>query len=320
MAIFISGSDVRSLITIRDAVDAVAAVFKCQGEGGVINPPRQQIDMPGGYLRLTSAIVSPMEKLAVKVSCSPVFDSNSGRTLILLDSVTGRVDALIEVHGMGALRTGAASGVATDVLARTDADTLGVVGPGRQARTQMAAVAAVRPLKKAIVSGRNPERLAAFCEDMSRELNIPVVAAAQPDEIYDCDILVAATTSKTPVIFGDRVKPGTHINAIGANRLERQEIDDAVIPRCAIITADNKVQSKLESAALLRAVEQGAITWDDVQDLGAYMINPDSRKRTAEDITLYNSHGVAMEDVALGKKVFELAVEKGVGIEIPFTE
>lgn len=319
MAIFISEADVASLVTIKDAVEAVAEVFKCQGEGGTINPPRQQIDMPGGYLRLTSAIVAPMGKLAVKVSASPVFASNSGRIMLLVDSVTGRPDAIIEVHGMGALRTGAATGVATDVMARKDASTVGVVGPGRQARTQVAAIAVVRKLTKVVVTGRDPGRLADFCKDMAADLGIPVVPAKDPDDIYDCDILVAATTSKTPVIFGDRLKPGTHINAIGANRLERQEIDDAVIPRCSVITADNRVQAKIESSALLRAVEQGAITWDDVLELGEYMIGPASKNRAADAITLYNSHGVAMEDVALGKKVFELAAAKGIGIDVPFT-
>jgi ornithine cyclodeaminase/alanine dehydrogenase-like protein (mu-crystallin family) len=320
MAIFLSEADIRSLVTIQDAVDAVDKVFRHQGEGGVINPPRQQIDMPGGgYLRLTSAIVGPMKKLAVKVSCSSIFESNSGRTLILVDAESGRVDAIIEVHGLGAMRTAAASGVATDALALPDADSIGIVGAGRQAETQIAAICCVRPIKRVVVAARSQERLASFCQKMSKELGIPVTPAERPDDIYDCPILVAATTSAEPVLFGDKVRPGTHINAIGANRLERQEIDDAVIPRCAIITVDNKVQSKLESAALLRAVEQGAITWDDVQDLGEYMTGPDAGKRAADAITLYNSHGVAMEDVALGTKAWELATEKGVGVEVPFT-
>ena len=124
MALFLSEADIASLLTMRHAIEAVSAVFKIAGEGAVINPPRQQIDMPGGYLRLTSAIVGPLNKIAVKVSSSMVFASESGRTLLLIDGTTGRVDAIIEVFRLGALRTAAASGVATDLMAHPDADTL----------------------------------------------------------------------------------------------------------------------------------------------------------------------------------------------------
>ncbi|MDA0656382.1 MAG: ornithine cyclodeaminase family protein [Proteobacteria bacterium] len=319
MAIFLSEADILSLVTIKDAIEAVSEVFKIRGDGDVINPPRQQIDIPGGYLRLTSAIVNPMQKIAVKVSSSMVFDSDSGRTLLLVDSRTGRVDAIIEVFRLGALRTAAASGVATQLLARKDADSVGVFGTGRQARTQIAAVAAVRPIKNVIAIGRNADRLNAFCIEMSKELAIPVTAAKDPLELYQCAVLVAATTSAEPVIFGEHLRPGTHINAVGANRLERREMDDAVIERCALVTVDNKVQAEKESAVLLRAVERGVLAWDDVLELGAFMAGAGQDKCTSDGITLYNSHGVAMEDVALATKAFELALEKGVGTDVPFT-
>ena len=319
MAIFLSEADITSLVTINDAIDAVSEVFKIRGDGDVINPPRQQIDIPSGYLRLTSAIVNPMKKIAVKVSSSMVFDSHSGRTLLLIDSDTGRVDAIIEVFRLGALRTAAASGVGTKLLARDDADSIGVFGTGRQAKTQVSAVAAVRPIKKVLAIGRNKQRLEAFCTGMTAELDIPVIAASDPLQLYQCAVLVAATTSAEPVIFGEHLKSGTHINAIGANRLERREMDDEVLKRCTLVTVDNKVQAKKESAVLLRAVEQGSLTWDDVRELGDVMTGTGADKRTPEAITLYNSHGVAMEDVALATKAFELAVEKGVGTKVPFT-
>ena len=319
MALFLSEADIASLLTMRHAIEAVSAVFKIAGEGAVINPPRQQIDMPGGYLRLTSAIVGPLNKIAVKVSSSMVFASESGRTLLLIDGTTGRVDAIIEVFRLGALRTAAASGAATDLMAHPDADTLGVFGTGRQARTQIAAVAEVRPIHRVLATGRNPERLEAFCAEMTAELGLPASPAKSADDLYGCAILVAATTSAEPVIFGRLLRPGTHINAIGANRLERHELDDAVIPRCALIAVDNKAQAKKESAALLRAVEQGALTWDTVRELGDVIAGAGRERCTPEAITLYASHGVAMEDVALATKAYELALAKGVGTEVPFT-
>ena len=236
-----------------------------------------------------------------------------------MDSETGRVDAIIEVFRLGALRTAAASGVATDLLARADADSLGVFGTGRQARTQIAAVAEVRPIRRVLAMGRNAERLAAFCTEMTAELGLPVLPAKRAEDLYDCAVLVAATTSAEPVIFGAHLRPGTHINAIGANRLERRELDDAVIQRCALVTVDNKVQAKKESAALLQAVEQRVLTWDAVLELGDVIAGAGRDKCTPEAITLYASHGVAMEDVALATKAYELARAKGVGTEVPFT-
>jgi ornithine cyclodeaminase/alanine dehydrogenase-like protein (mu-crystallin family) len=238
---------------------------------------------------------------------------------LLVDSQTGRVDAIIEVFRLGALRTAAASGVATQLLAREDADSIGVFGTGRQARTQIAAVAAVRPIKNVIAIGRNADRLNAFCSEMTAELSIPVTAAQDPLELYQCAVLVAATTSAEPVIFGEHLQPGTHINAVGANRLERRELDDAVIERCTLVTVDNKIQAEKESAVLLRAVERGAFALDDVLELGEFMAGTGQDKRDADAITLYNSHGVAMEDVALATKAFDLALEKGVGTDVPFT-
>ena len=319
MALFLSEADIASLLTMRHAIQAVSEVFRVVGEGAVINPPRQQVDMPGGYLRLSSAIVVPLKKIAVKVSSSMVFASESGRTLLLMDSETGRVDAIIEVFRLGALRTAAASGVATDLLARADADSLGVFGTGRQARTQIAAVAEVRPIRRVLAMGRNAERLAAFCTEMTAELGLPVLPAKRAEDLYDCAVLVAATTSAEPVIFGAHLRPGTHINAIGANRLERRELDDAVIQRCALVTVDNKVQAKKESAALLQAVEQRVLTWDEVLELGDVVAGAGRDKCTPEAITLYASHGVAIEDVALATKAYELARAKGIGTEVPFT-
>ena len=319
MAVFLSEADIKSLVTIEDAIDAVSDVFKISGNGDVINPPRQQIDIPEGYLRLTSAIVSPMKKIAVKVSSSMVFASESGRTLLLVDSETGRVDAIIEVFHLGALRTAAASGVATKLMAREDASSIGIFGTGRQAETQLAAVAAVRPIEKILAIGRNADRLKKFCAEVTQELGISVTAAKNPEELYDCSVLVTATTSKDPVLFGKHLQPGTHINAMGANRLERRELDDDAIKRCTTIAVDNKVQTKKESAALLRAVEQNVLIWDDVLELGDFMTGGVDTARTPEAITLYNSHGVAMEDVALATKAYELAVKKGVGLDMPFT-
>ena len=257
MAIFLSEADIGGLITSVDAIDAAEEVTKINGQDGVINPPRQQIDTPGGYLRLTSAIVTPMKKIAVKVSSSMVFNSDPDRTLLLIDSKTGRVDAIIEVFRLGALRTAAASGVATKYLAQENATSLDVIGAGRQARTQIFAICAVRPIENIMVLGRDQTKTFEFCEEMSSEFGFPVNVAKDHLDLYDCSIICTATTSHNPVLFGKNLRPGTHINSIGANRMERQELDDEVIPKCSIVTVDNKDQAQKESALINRAIKNG---------------------------------------------------------------
>ncbi|MEE2933693.1 MAG: ornithine cyclodeaminase family protein [Pseudomonadota bacterium] len=321
MAICLSEADIGGLITIADAIDTAEEVFKINGQDGVINLPSQQINTPGGYLRLTSAIVIPMKKIAVKVSSSMVFDSDSGRPLLLIDSKTGRVDAIIEVFRLGALRTAVASGVATKYLAKENATSLGVIGAGRQARTQIFAIRAVRPIDSLIVLGRDQPKTFQFWEEMSSQLGFLVNVAKDHLDLYDCSIICTATTSHKPVLFGKNLSLRTHINSIGANRMERQELDDEVIPKCSIVTVNNKDQAQKESALLNRAIKdvKSSFCWDGVLELSDCIKAKGQIHRQSDAITPYNSHGIVMEDVALATKAFDLATEKGIGSFVEFT-
>ena len=305
---------------MTDAIEVISEVFEFSGRGKVINPPRQQIDLHSGYLRITSAAVAPIQKIAVKVSSSMIFENPSGRVLILIDSSSGKILSLLEVFHLGSLRTGAASGVATKLLSKKNAKTAGIFGSGRQARTQLLAVASVRPIENIIATSPNSDHLRDFCFQMTEELGISVLPAKRAKELYSCDILITATTSKEPVILGRYLQPGTHINAIGANRIERRELDGEVIRRCSTVMVDNKEQAKQESSALIYAIDNGDISWENVAEMGEIITGRSKGRTTPEAITLYNSHGIAMEDVALASKAYELALEKGIGIEIPFSE
>lgn len=305
---------------MTEAIDAIRQVFVLSGQGRVSNPPRQCIDLPEGTLRLTTAVVPSLERMAVKVSSTLVFKSNSGRLLILSDTESGRILAFLEVFQMGALRTGAASGVATDLLARRGARTVGVFGSGRQARTQLWAVTSVRRIERASVISPNPSHVATFCTEMSARLKLPVVAAQSVEEVYDADIVITATTAKQPVLLGKHLKPGTHVNAIGANMLSRCELDDEAMGRFALITVDHREQAKQESAELVKAAERGIIAWDQVREIGAVAAGAIAGRQEERDITLFKSLGVAMEDVALSARLYEIARERGVGLEVPLTE
>ncbi len=320
MALFLSEKDIEKLGSMADAIDTVRQVFTLAGQGRVSNPPRQSIDLPRGALRLTTAVVAPLARMAVKVSSTLVFKSNSGRLLILADSESGRILALLEVFQMGALRTGAASGVATDLLARRDARTAAVFGSGRQARTQLWGVASVRSLERATVISPNPAHVAHFCAEMSERLKLPVVAAQSDAELYEADIMITATTAQRPVLLGKHLRPGTHVNAIGSNMLSRRELDDEAVRKCAIVAVDNREQARQESAELISATEQGFVAWDRVVEIGELAARGGAVRQTDADITLFKSLGVAMEDVALGARLYERAREQGVGIDIPLTE
>lgn len=320
MALFLSEKDVASVVTMADAIEAVREVFRWSGEGKVLNPPRQHVSLPGGFLRLTAAAVPPMERMAVKVSSTLVFKSNSGRLLILSEMQSGRILALVEVFNLGSLRTGAASGVATDILARADARSVGIFGSGRQARTQLLAVASVRPIERVTALSPNRDYLDAFCKEMGERLRITVAPAGSAEELYQSDIVITATTSKRPVLFGRLLRPGTHINAIGGNMLDRSELDEEAVGRSDLIAVDNKEQAEQECGELVRAVESGAISWDRVKEIGEIAAGKSPGRQGRESITLYKSLGVAMEDVALAARAYERARERGVGIEVPLTE
>ncbi len=164
------------------------------------------------------------------------------------------------------------------------------------------------------------DRLEAFCHEIRDRLRLPVTPAKTPEELYDNDVLISATTAKEPVILGRWLRPGTHINAIGGNVIGRQELDEEAVARCAVVTVDNKEQAKQESAELVRAVERGMISWEKVREIGDVVAGKNPGRPTPDSITLFKSLGVAMEDVALAARVYELALQRGVGLEIPLTE
>ena len=305
---------------MEDAMTAVRGVFRMSGEGQVANPPRQVVGLGGGKLRVTTGVVPPLNRMAVKVSPTGVFKSNAGRLMVLSEVDSGKILALMEVFILGTLRTGAATGIATDLLANPDGHRVGLFGSGRQAKTQLEAVAAVRTVSQVTVFSPNRERLARFCRESTETLGRPVIAAANPLEVYDNEILISATTSQEPVILGRHLRPGTHINAIGANMLNRVELDPDAVAACAVIAVDNKAQAREESLALRDAVERGLISWKQVVEIGRVAAGRCPGRREANALTLFKSLGVAMEDVALGARAYELARERGVGLEVPLTE
>ncbi len=236
---------------------------------------------------------------------------------------TGEMVAFIEADILGQMRTGAASGLATRYMAREDASEVGLIGTGLQARTQLLGVAAVRRIKRIGVFGRDEKRRLDFARRMTEELGIPVEPQTTAEAaVREADIVITATTACDPVLLGRWLKPGTHVNAVGANFPTRRELDLDAIERASSIVVDSVEQSKIEAGDLIIPFAAQPERWNSVRELsdlasGTLRVPTDRNRR---EITLFKSNGVALEDVALGRLVYERARERKVGREVPLWE
>jgi alanine dehydrogenase len=257
MTIFLDEKTVMRLVGMKDALDATEEVFRETGRGNVTNVPRVRVPLNDGTLRITAAVLNYRGYYGVKVSSTAVFGHNAGRVFCLYKEAGGELCAIVQVFAMGALRTGAASGVATRYLSNENSRVLGVIGSGRQARTQVEAIASVRTIKEVRAFSRSVEKRAQFCQDIKSNLGIEArpVETAQ-DAVTGCDIVVTSTTSTAPVLLGRWLSPGTHINAIGANYEHRRELDSEAVARADFIATDDTEQVQYESTDLAAPVKE----------------------------------------------------------------
>lgn len=316
MTLFLDENCVAELVGMDDALGAVEEVFGEVGRGNVTNVPRIRAPLSDGTLRITAAVLNYRGYYGVKVSSTTIFESSAGRVFSLYKAKTGELAAIVQVFAMGALRTGAASGVATKHMALTDATRLGVIGTGRQARTQVEAICKVRPIQEILVYSRSAENRDRFCAALATNAKTAPVDSAEA-AVRDCHIVVTATTATEPVLRGDWLAPGTHVNAIGANYEYRRETDSAAIGRMSVIATDDLEQVKYEATDLTAPVAEGIIDWDKVVRLGDIVAGNLPGRQSDRDITLFKSLGVALEDVALAACAYEKALETGIGQKLP---
>lgn len=238
--------------------------------------------------------------------------------LFLYHTETGDLLAIIEASWHGLLRTGAATGVATKYLARRDARSVGIIGSGAHARTQLEAVCAVRPIRRAHVYSPTPEHRRRFAAEMAASLDIEVAAVESAQEaVGGMDIVITATKSPAPVLRGDWLEPGAHLNAMGSNSLLRRELDPLSVERATLIVADSVEQLRLEGGDLLASIVSGKLRWGQIVPLGSIVAARHPGRQAESDITLFKSSGLGAQDVALGAVIYQRAVERGVGAELP---
>ncbi|HID88469.1 MAG TPA: hypothetical protein EYP52_01970, partial [Anaerolineae bacterium] len=263
------------------------------------------------------------DRMAVKIVS--VFNDNPAKGLplihalvVVVDAETGAPTAVMDGTYLTALRTGAASGAATDLLAREDARVAAIFGAGVQGRTQLEAVCAVRPIETAWVYDVDPERAATYAKEMADRLGIPIHVASTPAEaVRAADVICTATTAAAPVFDDADVRPGTHINAIGAYTPQMQEIPAETVVRAKVVI-DHREASLAEAGDLIIPLQQGLIAEDHIwAELGEIAAGLKPGRTDPGEITLFKSVGVAVQDVAAAAAVLEAAKRLGLGVEVP---
>jgi len=315
MPLLLTEAHVTELLDIETAIAAVEEVLRDQAEGQATNRPRSRVAMPTSQLHVMSAGDRRLGVYGLKAYSA---SRKGARFLVLLyESETGDLLAMIEADRLGQMRTGAASGVATKYLARADAETVGIYGTGWQAESQLMAVCAVRQIKSIAAYGRNAERRDAFARKMTSLLRVEVTAVTSPEEAARCcSIVITATGARDPVLKGEWIEPGTHLNVVGSNFLSKAEVDIETIKRASIIAVDSIEGSKLEAGDLMPAIERGVISWESVTELGRIVAGRDPGRTSEDQITMFKSNGVALEDISTALRVYHLARQRGVGEEI----
>lgn len=316
-AVYLTEDDVLQVIDMDTSINVIEAAFRQLAEGKARNNPRQRAASPGIMLHTMSASAEYLGTVGLKAYTTT--RQGARFHVLLYDGRTGELQAIIEADVLGQYRTGAASGVATEVMARPDSALVGLFGSGKQARTQLKAVCTVRKIERIEVYSRSEERCIAFADEMTELCGVPVVPSRYPNEVAaEKDIVICATTSKMPVFDGRVLDEGTHLNVVGSNFLMKSEIDATTVRRANHVVVDSIEQCRLEAGDFAGPLEEGAIDWPLVRELGPVLAGRETGRAVPEDITVFKSVGLAIQDVALGTQVLALARQEGLGRALPF--
>lgn len=324
--LLLSREDIKKVFTIKDAIEADKKAFRYVVEGKCEIPLRTNIQAPkyDGCFLFMPAYLEEMDTASLKII--NIFPHNidngipsSPAQVLLIDGKTGLVTAVLDGTYVTQLRTGAASGAAFDVLAKKDCRIGALIGTGGQAPTQLEAMLAARTLQEVRVYDMNPERTKAFAETMQEELKdygARIVPTASSDEaIDDADLIITVTPSSKPVFDGTKVKAGATISCVGAYQHHMQEMDPAILPRASKIYFDSREAVLSESGDILIPLEEGIITEKDFTgDLGDVLLGKVVGRENDDEIIVFETVGVAAQDLVAAKEIYEKAVKAGVGI------
>ena len=316
MALFLSEKDVQAVLTVPMALEGVESAHRDLALGQGLDTPRARTRLPQTVLHILQGALPAQGVLGYKAYTS----NRSGNRfrVHLFDAASGTLQAVIEADYLGMMRTGATSGVAAKWLARPESRVAGVFGSGWQAEGHVRAICAALPLERVKVFGRRADKLQVFCQRLSEATGVAVVPAASPEEtVRGSDIVGTVTTAAQPLFEADWLEAGTHINAAGSNALIRQELSEAAIKRCGLICVDAVPTALAEAGDLLPLLEKGRLHTRQLVELGDIMIGRQAGRSDPEQITLFESQGMAIQDLAVAVRVLAAAKERGLGTPLP---
>ncbi len=315
MALILREKHVRSLLSMRDTVAVLEEAFNALAQGMVKNQPRERLLFGGGVLNILAASAPPFGVVGYKTYTA--FREGVRFVVMLFSAHDGHLLALVEADWLGSMRTGAASAVATKYLARPESEVVGLIGAGHQAVTQLMGMCVVFPITRAYVYSRRASERELFCNEMARLLHINVIPVESAREaVESADIVITATTASEPVLQGDWLRQGCHINAIGSNWAKKREIDLATLQRCELIVTDLFDQAQKEAGDFIIPANENLLDWGQVRELSEVMLDDGPQRELPQDITLYKGLGIALEDIVTAAHVYQLAYQQGLGEEI----
>ncbi len=313
--LWISESDVVSMMDIGGAIGALERGLVAEAEGSAQNMIKTHVEWDGSTLHAIGAVFPRMGVCGTKTWCHTA--GGATPLLILFDSDNGSLRAIIEAFALGQMRTAAASGVATRWLASADADEFAMIGTGKQAITQVAAVLAVRPIHRIRVFSRDETRRNQFVTRLKSEFQVEITASDSiRDAVKDASIITVATRATDPIVTADMLESGAHINSVGAIVPTRAEISQDVLARSTRIVTDSVPQAQKLSREMIEFFGKDSSSWSAVQPLATVVANGSSRA-ASDDLTLFKALGVGISDLSLGIELYRKAIASGLGHPFP---
>jgi len=314
MAILLNHEEVASAVTMAEAVEVLEEGFRVQARREFSLPARLTTPAGKGWLRMMPAVLSGMGVMGFKAMnlCAGI---GARYVVFLYRIIDGELLAIMDAEPITTQRTGAVSAVAAKWLAREDASTVGVLGSRTEAKAQLEAMAAVRPLRSAKVYSPNPDHRRKFAEEMSRALQITITPVnTEHEAIRGADLAVLAVKSTKAVFSGEWLEPGMHVNAIGSVRAEHFEIDPLTFRRSDLVVVDSR-EEVMESGDG-RAAKADGLDGSGFRELWELVNGSAAGRKDQRSITVFKSVGTALQDIALAKKIYEVAIAKGLGRDI----
>jgi ornithine cyclodeaminase len=314
---YLKEKDVEQLLPMAAAVELVEQSLRARAEGRAVDVPRVRARIPAGTLHMLEAAAPDLGIIGYKAYFSAT-GKGTRFYVHLFDTGSGKLTAIIEASQLGMVRTGAASGVATRYMAREDAAVVASIGAGKQAIGQLEAVCAVRKVREVRVWSRNPERAQKFCTALATRLGVAMTVVTDATAaVHGADIINVITKAASPVLLGEWLQAGQHINAAGSNSLARRELDAAAVQRATRLAVDSRNTARNECGDLLPLTEAGLLDWDSLTELGEIICGRVAGRQGDDDITLYESHGMAIQDLYTAKYVLDAALKQNVGVDLP---